>query len=56
MAGEKPLRRERLSLFLKMQRSMPVEQAADDPAVGLDLLPGKVVDEGFVDRGPEGGQ
>ena len=35
---------------------MPVEQAADDPAMGLDLFPGEVMDEGLINRGPESGQ
>ena len=39
-----------------MQRAMPVEQAADDPAVGLDLFPGEVMDEGLINRGPESRQ
>ena len=39
-----------------MQRAMPVEQTADDPAMGLDLFPGEVMDEGLINRGPESRQ
>ena len=52
---EKPSKRGLLPLE-KSQGVMPVEQAAHNPAVIFHLLPGKVMDKGFINGGPESGE
>ena len=52
---EKPSKRGLLPLA-KSQGVMPVEQTAYDPAMIFHLLPGKVMDKGFINGGPESGE